>query len=601
MSSTAAFILAMIALVFIIVLFIVDAVRGNLNIKAKTVGDGQYGTARWATQKEISETYQVIPFEPRKWRQGKELPIGLEGCTVLGYEGTRRHVRALIDTSDSNTIVISPPGGGKTTCYEYNNLELCCACGFSFLCTDTKGDAFRDYAGIAQKHYGYQISVIDLRNPTRSDGYNLLHLVNKYMDLYLKNGKLSDKARAERYAKITAKNIVYSDGFDGGGQNAYFYEAAEGLIASTILLVSEFCLPGERHIVSVFKIIQELLQTKTPVPTKADKANQVKPKNEYQKLIELLPPEHKARWLAGAALNTAESSMHSVMSTAMSRLLSFIDSELEQILCFDSSVDAEQFCSGKTAVFVVFPEEDSTKFFMVSLVVSQLYNECISIANQNGRNRLDRRVMFYLDEFGTMLKIENADKMFTAGRSRNIICSPMLQSLAQLDKNYGKDGTKIILDSCQSALFGGLAPLSGSAEDLSRLMGTQTVQSGSVSHSSNGFSPSNSSRSLQMVQMPLMTADQIKTMPKNQWVLMKSRSHPLLTTLKRYNDWGIQLDCPFRMSENAARPVQYASRQELRAAVLDKYPQKREPELKEIPLPEEPPVVRRTHISDELI
>lgn len=601
MSSTTAFIIAMIALAFIVFVIILDARQGSLNIKSRPVGDGQFGTARWATQKEIDETYQVVPFEPQKWRQGINLPQNLEGCTVLGTLGTKKHVRARIDTSDSHTILVSPPGAGKTTCVAYPNIEMTCACGFSFLCTDTKGDAFRDYAGIAQKYYGYTPYVIDLRNPTRSHGFNLLHLVNKYMDLYKQSGSLKHKARAERYAKITAKTIVRMEGFDGGGQNAFFYDAAEGLIASTILLVSEFCGKGERHIVSVFKIIQELLQTKTPLPTKEDKANKVKPKNEYQKLIELLPTEHKARWMAGAALNTAESSMHSVMSTAMSRLLSFIDSELEQILCFDSDVDAEQFCSGKTAVFIVFPEEDVTKFFLVSLFVSQLYNEALTIANHDGKNKLDKRVHFFLDEFGTLPKFDNAEQMFTAGRSRNIIFFPMIQSLAQLDKNYGREGAEIIIDSCQNALFGGLAPLSKRADDLSRMLGTQTVQSGSVSRSSNGFSNTNASKNLQMVQKPLMTAEQLKTMPRNQWVLMKTRSRPFITTLKRYNDWGIKLDCPYQMKENATRKVKYASKDELKSAILEKYPQK-ENVFQHVPIPDEPPVnLKRRQISDEFI
>ncbi len=43
------------------------------------------------------------------------------------------------------------------------------------------------------------------------------------------------------------------------GQNAYFYDAVEGLLTATILLLAEFCEPKKRHIVSVFKIIQELL------------------------------------------------------------------------------------------------------------------------------------------------------------------------------------------------------------------------------------------------------------------------------------------------------------------------------------------------------
>ena len=42
----------------------------NLNhIKSKTVGDGQHGTARWATKPEIRRTYAHVPYTPSKWRE----------------------------------------------------------------------------------------------------------------------------------------------------------------------------------------------------------------------------------------------------------------------------------------------------------------------------------------------------------------------------------------------------------------------------------------------------------------------------------------------------------------------------------------------------
>ncbi len=44
------------------------------NIKAKTVGDGQHGTARWARRDEIVKTYKQIPFTPEQWRKGENLP-----------------------------------------------------------------------------------------------------------------------------------------------------------------------------------------------------------------------------------------------------------------------------------------------------------------------------------------------------------------------------------------------------------------------------------------------------------------------------------------------------------------------------------------------
>ena len=73
------------------------------------------------------------------------------------------------------------------------------------------------------------------------------------------------------------------------------------------------------------------------------------PRYSFQLLMGKLPPDHKARWFAGAALNSAEQAMASVMSTVLSRLNAFLDSELEQVLCFDSVIDAEKFASEKSA------------------------------------------------------------------------------------------------------------------------------------------------------------------------------------------------------------------------------------------------------------
>ena len=146
------------------------------NIKSKTVGDGQHGTARWATPKEIGKTYHTVPFRPRRWRKGKELPT--EQGLILGSVGggnrkskggsllkisrkllekLRRPVagkqkrkpkkkskvlskvkkmieeqgdiRALVDSDDIHCLMIGASGVGKTTFFLYPNLEYACACG----------------------------------------------------------------------------------------------------------------------------------------------------------------------------------------------------------------------------------------------------------------------------------------------------------------------------------------------------------------------------------------------------------------------------------------------------------------------------------------
>lgn len=541
-------------------------------IKSKTVGDGQHGTARWATPHEINETFASVPFKPELWRKGKCKPqaqgliLGSRSKRVLrnlnDLKSKKWQVTAIVDNDDIHCLMIGASGIGKTAYFLYPNLEYACASGMSFLALDTKGDLARNYGAVATKYYGYQVAVIDLRNPTRSDGYNLLTLINHYMDVCREHpSNIAARAKAEKYAKILAKTIVNPDGDASSyGQNAFFYDAAEGLLTAVVLLLAEYLPPTSedpqerRHIVSVFKLVQELL---APAPgTK---------KNGFQTLMDQLPENHKARWFAGAALNSADQAMASVMSTVLSRLNAFLDSELEQVLCFDSAIDAESFASTKSAIFLILPEEDSTKNFMAGLMIQTLSRELFAVADENG-GKLKNRVVFYCDELGTMPAFDILP-LFSAGRSRKLTLVPIIQSLAQLEKNYGKEGAEIIQDNCQDTIFGGFAPNSQTAEVLSKTLGHRTVMSGSISKSKN-----DPSRSLQMMERALMTPDELKSIPKGSFIVMKTGSHPMQTKLRLFLEWGITFGAPYILPERAAREVAYADKKSLSRSIAMSHP-----------------------------
>mgnify|MGYP000607463869 FL=1 len=580
------------------------------NFKSKTVGDGQHGTARWATPREISKTYRTVPFRPRRWRKGEELPT--EQGLVLGsvgginhkseggfllktsrklleklrrpVEGKRktkkkskalskvkkmieeqRDIWALVDSDDVHCLMIGASGVGKTAFFLYPNLEYACACGMSYLALDTKGDLARNYGCIASKYYGYQVTVIDLRNPTCSDGFNFMTLVNHYMDRAKRDpNDLTAKAKAENYAKILAKTIISPEGSSQYGDNAFFYESAEGVLAAIVMLLAEFILPEKdgtekRHIVSAFKLVQDLLAA----------PGGGRGKNGFHVLMDMLPSVHKARWVAGAALTAADQAMASVMSTVLSKLNAFLDSELEQVICRDNPIDAERFASSKCAIFVVIPEEDPTKNFIASLMIQNLSRELFSVADEN-RGRLKNRVVIYADEFGTMPPFDVLS-LFSAGRSRGLTLVPIIQSLAQLEKNYGKEGAEIVCDNCQDTIFGGFAPQSKTAEALSSALGSRTVLSGSVSQGKE------SSQSLQMIERPLMTPDELKSVPKGEFVVMKTGAHPMRTRLRLFLDWGItfEKDCP--TPKPVVRRVAYAGCEELIANIRKQYAAEKTP------------------------
>ena len=165
--------------------------------------------------------------------------------------------------------------------------------------------------------------------------------------------------------------------------------------------------------------------------------------------------------------------------------------------------------------------------------------------------------------------------IFSASRSRKISIVAIIQSLAQFEKTYGKEGAEIIVDNCQCTLFGAFAPNSKIAEAMSQNLGKQTVLSGSVSRSAG---KDGSSRSLQMIERPLMTVDELKSMPKGHFIVMKTGCHPMKTRLKLFFKWGIKFENAYSIEEKSERKLQYADSREVERNIIQKYP------LKPIPI-----------------
>ena len=260
----------------------------------------------------------------------------------------------------------------------------------------------------------------------KSDSYNYMQLINLYIDMWRDDPKRVDyHSRAERYAKALANSIVHTKGFDGGGQNSYFYDSSEGLITSIILLVAQYCKSEERHIVSVFKILLEFVQTVKSANDETDSQRKVK-QTKLNEILSLLPEDDKIRWFAGSVPGSEGMQYLSVITTSMSRLLAFIDSESENILCKNSKITVADIYQKKVAVFITFPEEDATKHVLVSLFLSQIINEAIVYADERTKeNKLTRRLYIFADEFGIFPYMGNILGMFGASRSRNIIIVPL--------------------------------------------------------------------------------------------------------------------------------------------------------------------------------
>lgn len=565
--KTALIQLAVVLFILLILIIVMIIKMPSLNTKARKVGDGQHGNARWITPKEKKKAYKRIEYDVEAWRKGENLPPPKNAGVIIDMERNNDKIYAIVETHDVHVGMFAGTAAGKTAHFLYPNLEYACASGVSFFTTDTKGDLYRNYGYVAKTYYGYNVSVLDLRNPIISTGNNILAQVNKYMDLSKdlklpETERLTAKAKAEKYAAMISENIVKSDRnqTQNYGANQYFYDAATGLLSATILLTSEFGEPEERHVASVFTLLTELLE-------------HVKVgKDQYELrlngILRRLPVEHRARLCAIAATKGGENTNMSVVTTALTKLIRFNDSEMEQMLCFENDIDIEKFCKEKSAIFVVLPEEDPTKYFLVSLLLQQFYRECLIYADSlNGK--LPKRAIFFLDEIGTLPKIESFNMMFSAARSRNILFVPILQDPSQFEDTYGEKTAQTIKSNLACVLYGGFAPESKLAHNVSKAIGNVTVATGSVSK--NSFKVFETNISTQMTGKPLISEGELSRFQTGEFIVRRSGQYPMKAKLELFLDWGITFPQQLIPKEKKLRPVSYLRARDLEIKILNAY------------------------------
>ena len=98
---------------------------------------------------------------------------------------------------------------------------------------------------------------------------------------------------------------------------------------------------------------------------------------------------------------------------------------------------------------------------------------------------------------------------------------------------------------------------------------------GSVSRSKN-----DPSQSLQMTERPLMTADELKSMKKGSFIVMKTGAHPFISKLKLFFKWGISFpENSYTIADKGARRVHYISRETLIKNITARYPQEKKPRV----------------------
>ena len=180
-------------------------------------------------------------------------------------------------------------------------------------------------------------------------------------------------------------------------------------------------------------------------------------------------------YASSPVVNNANTTARCIQSSLSNQLSCYNNSSISNIT-MDNSFDFDIFVNGEPVAFFIDYADESTKDATVlATFIKQVYKYLIGVANKNRSGKLDKQVVFILDEFGNLPEIPNFSNVISACRGRNIFFILILQSYAQLEYVYGKAVSKVIRDNLNMHIFMGtndpetLAEFSNECGEFTRL------------------------------------------------------------------------------------------------------------------------------------
>ena len=368
---------------------------------------------RYSSPEEIIDATVRVDFKRDNKSAG--IPIISDGKT------------AYVDASDTNSIIISAPGGGKTRRVAIPLVISCASSDVSMIINDPKAEIIRNTYDYLEKK-GYVIRVLNMRNASLGDGYNPL----LYGATLFKKGKV-DAAKEEFYQLA---ETLYSDVHS---EKDPFWE-----IMSCNLFVS-YCLIACRQAHRASDVtIPFVYHLFTEGEEKIGGNTIIK---EYLKFIDDQTISDSIVGYVNAATET-KGSILAVFSSVLSKLVT--NASISEMITYNT-IDPLELVKKKTALFIVPRDEVGVYNTLVTVIIDQLYSRLILEADKTN-GVLSRRCEFIIDEFSNLVPLHNIDNKVSECRSRNIRMHLFIQSYDQLTSRYN-ELAPVILSCCQNTFF----------------------------------------------------------------------------------------------------------------------------------------------------
>ena len=485
--------------------------------------------------------------EVKKYMINNKVQYKYSGIPIITY-----HNKVYLDPTDSHNLVVGTTNSGKTFSLLLEMIELTRMAGQSAIVVDLKGE-------LSQQTYwkfkedGYDCYCIDFINPSFSDSWNPLELgfkeyekekerVNNYILEMTEKINHAKKHFESRYGKSVSfyfnelnengdrivdpqtGEIIKYENFSKAeeyfadvcnaiftcekGNDAFWYDSASVIALGAIFFLAEEGNKDYVNLGAVQKLIDLGDMSYAKKMTYFDIALDKMRNTDDLSFARLLN-------YAQAAEGTKKS-IKSVFSTVFNKLL--LNQDVKNMMA-SNDIDLTQIGNKKTVIFLKVHDEKSIYYPLVNLFMNQIYECLIANARENTKLRLKVPINILWDEFGSSPAFDPILNLLSAGRSRGILSTLVVQGYDQLESKYGKEKARTIKNNVMNKVY----LLSGDTETLkefSELAGKKKIYKDGKDE-----------------DVPLFSTERLSKFKLGEALFIRQRLNPFYTTLLGYNKY----------------------------------------------------------------
>ena len=443
------------------------------------------GYSRWAKEKEIKEELEMVE-------------ITQKNAKAAGVPLILNEKEMWVDNSEYHSLVIGATGSGKTQTVILPMVHSLAKARESMIITDPKGEIYEKTSNMLRSR-GYQILLLNFRDPQNGNAWNPMTLPYQ---MY----KSGNQDKAIELLDDLALNILYDE--SNKNSDPFWEKTSADYFSGVALGLFEDAKPEEININSIS------LAT-TVGEEKFGGSTYIK---EY---FSAKDPASAAAINASSTIMAPSETKGSILSVFKQKVKLFASRENLSEMLSHSDIDLKSIGEKPTAVFIVIQDEKKTYHSLVTILLKQIYETLISVAQSHG-GKLPIRTNFLLDEFANMPPLKDVTTMITAARSRKIRFTMIIQNFAQLDSVYGKEDAETIRGNCGNIIYLITTELKA-LEEISKMCGEVKSKSEDKTAST-----------------PLVTVSDLQRMKQFEVIILRMRKQPFKTKFTPYFKlkWG---------------------------------------------------------------